>query len=129
MVFWRYPFIIQKLYYQNRPFRFRTEDWIYQYLCLCYLWILFVLQISLYWFWSDSNCSNNFMVSLPQYDFCGMDFLYWLFIWLVLFRPTTLLKKRLWHRCFPVNFEKFFKTLFLCSTSGGCLLLFKGWSL
>ena len=22
-------------------------------------------------------------------------------------RPATLLKKRLWHRCFPVNFTKF----------------------
>ena len=22
-------------------------------------------------------------------------------------RPATLLKKRLWHRCFPVNFVKF----------------------
>ena len=28
-------------------------------------------------------------------------------------RPTTLLKKRLWHRCFPVNFAKFFRTSFL----------------
>ena len=27
--------------------------------------------------------------------------------------PATLLKKRLWHRCFPVNFEKFLRTLFL----------------
>ena len=26
--------------------------------------------------------------------------------------PATLLKKRLWHRCFPVNFAKFLKTLF-----------------
>ena len=25
----------------------------------------------------------------------------------VLCRPTTLFKKRLWHRCFPVNFAKF----------------------
>ena len=25
-------------------------------------------------------------------------------------RPTTLLKKRLWHRCFSVNFEKFLRT-------------------
>ena len=25
-------------------------------------------------------------------------------------RPSTLLKKRLWHRCFPVNFEKFLRT-------------------
>ena len=27
-------------------------------------------------------------------------------------RPTTLLKKRLWHRCFPVNFAKFLITPF-----------------
>ena len=27
-------------------------------------------------------------------------------------RPTTLLKKRLWHRCFPVNFVKFRRTPF-----------------
>ena len=26
--------------------------------------------------------------------------------------PTTLLKKRLWHRCFPVNFVKFLRTPF-----------------
>ena len=26
--------------------------------------------------------------------------------------PATLLKKRLWHRCFPVNFAKFLKTPF-----------------
>ena len=28
-------------------------------------------------------------------------------------RTTTLLKKRLWHRCFPVNFAKFLRTPFL----------------
>ena len=27
-------------------------------------------------------------------------------------RPATLLKKRLWHRCFPMNFAKFTRTLF-----------------
>ena len=27
--------------------------------------------------------------------------------------PATLLKKRLWHRCFPVNITKFLRTLFL----------------
>ena len=27
-------------------------------------------------------------------------------------RPTTLLKKRHWHRCFPVNFSKFLRTPF-----------------
>ena len=37
--------------------------------------------------------------------------------------PATLLKKRLWHRCFPVNFVKFLRTPFLQNTSGR--LLFK----
>ena len=27
-------------------------------------------------------------------------------------KPATLLKKRLWHRCFPVNFVKFLRTTF-----------------
>ena len=27
-------------------------------------------------------------------------------------RSSTLLKKRLWHRCFPVDFEKFLRTPF-----------------
>ena len=26
--------------------------------------------------------------------------------------PATLLKKRLWHRCFPMNFAKFLRTSF-----------------
>ena len=30
-----------------------------------------------------------------------------------LLRPATLLKTRLWYRCFPVNFAKFLRTLFL----------------
>ena len=37
-------------------------------------------------------------------------------------RPATLLKKRLWHRCFPVNFAKFLRTPFLQSISGRLLL-------
>ena len=32
-------------------------------------------------------------------------------------RPATLLKKRLWHRCFPVDFTKFLRTPFLQNTS------------
>ena len=41
-------------------------------------------------------------------------------------RPATLLKKRLWHRCFPVNFTKFLKTPFLQNTFGRLLLTFEG---
>ena len=37
-------------------------------------------------------------------------------------RPATLLKKRLWHSCFPVNFAKFLRTPFLQNTSGRLLL-------
>ena len=32
----------------------------------------------------------------------------------------TSLKKRLWHKCFPVNFEKFFRSLFHRTPSGNC---------
>ena len=31
----------------------------------------------------------------------------------ILPQPATLLKKRLWHKCFPVNFVKFLRTPFL----------------
>ena len=37
-------------------------------------------------------------------------------------RPATLLKKRPWHRCFPVNFAKFSSTPFLQNTSERLLL-------
>ena len=37
-------------------------------------------------------------------------------------RPATLLKKRPWHRYFPVNSAKFLRTLFLRNTSGRLLL-------
>ena len=38
------------------------------------------------------------------------------------FRPATLLKKRLWYRCFPLNFVKFLRTPFLQNTSERLLL-------
>ena len=40
-------------------------------------------------------------------------------------RPATLLKKILWHRCFPVNFTKLLRTPFLQNTSGWLLLDFQ----
>ena len=41
-----------------------------------------------------------------------------------MFRPATLLKKRLWHMCFPVNFAKFLRTLFLIEHLRLLLLIF-----
>ena len=37
-----------------------------------------------------------------------------------LMRRATLLKKRLWHRCFPVDCLKFLRIPFLQNTSRGC---------
>ena len=39
-------------------------------------------------------------------------------------RSKTSLKKRLWHRCFPVNFAKFLRTPFFCRTPPLLLLFF-----
>ena len=36
------------------------------------------------------------------------------------FRPTNLLKKRLWHRCFPVNFTQFLRTPFYRTSPEDC---------
>ena len=40
------------------------------------------------------------------------------------FRSATLLKKRFWHRCFPVNFTKFLRTHFLTEHLQWLLLAF-----
>ena len=37
-------------------------------------------------------------------------------------RPAILLKKRPWHKCFPVNFAKFLRTPLLQNTCGWLLL-------
>ena len=41
------------------------------------------------------------------------------------FQPATLLKKSLWHRCFPKIFAKFFRTFILWNTTGRLLLTIK----
>ena len=40
----------------------------------------------------------------------------------VFLEKATLLKKSLWHKCFPVNFAKFLRTPFLQNTYGRLLL-------
>ena len=37
-------------------------------------------------------------------------------------RPATFLKKRLWHRCFLVNFAKFLRTPFYRTPLDDCFL-------
>ena len=52
--------------------------------------------------------------------FTGKNLCQSLFLNKVTARPATLSKKRLWYRCFPVNFVKFLRTPFLQNTCGGC---------
>ena len=40
-------------------------------------------------------------------------------------RPATLLKKKLWYRCLPVNFVELLRTPFLKNTSGRLLVCFE----
>ena len=41
------------------------------------------------------------------------------------FRPATLLKKRLWHRCFLMHFAKYLRTLFLTEHPHWLLVVIK----
>ena len=41
-------------------------------------------------------------------------------------RPASLLKERLWHRCFPVNFAKFLRTSFSRTPLSDCFYHIRG---
>ena len=45
------------------------------------------------------------------------------YIYITGLRPATLLKRKLWYRCFPVSFVKCLRTPFFQNTSGRLLLL------
>ena len=55
-------------------------------------------------------CEKDFLRNFTK--FTGKHLCQSLFFNKVADRPATLLKKRLWHRCFPVNFLKFLRTPF-----------------
>ena len=71
------------------------------------------------------------MIGIPNLCFCFVSVSYLFngkqppeaFYKKSVLRPATLLKKRLWYRCFPVNLANFLRTPFLQSTSGRLLLL------
>ena len=53
-------------------------------------------------------------IGVPQYftKFTGKHLYRSLFLNKVAGRSATLLKKKLWHKCFPLNFVKFLRTPF-----------------
>ena len=61
--------------------------------------------------------------------FTGKHFCQSLFFKIGVGLRHVALLKRLWHRCFHVNFVKFLRTLFLRNTSSGCFcLIYKHWN-
>ena len=72
---------------------------------------------------SHERCSMKIGVLRNSAKFIGKHLCLSLFFSKVAdLRPTTLLKKRLWHWCFPVNFVKFLRIHFLQNTSARLLL-------
>ena len=62
----------------------------------------------------EHSGSNYQLISYKNVDHYGL--------WTEAATRGVLLKKRLWHRCFPVSFAKFLRTPFLQYTSGRLLL-------
>ena len=72
------------------------------------------------WWWKLLNCSQVFFEKASLMNFVGKN------LWgSHFFNEISYLqsKERLPHRCFPVGFTKYFRTLFLQNTSGWLLLL------
>ena len=71
-----------------------------------------------------SSVKKVFLKALQnsQENICGRVFF---FNQVADLRPTTWLKKRPWHKCFPVNFAKFLRTHFLYNTYGSCFWIIK----
>ena len=96
-----------------------------EHFCLCTMTLSVITFLSLiFWnilffsvFQGNSLKKNNWRSSRPE-EFCKKGVLrnFTKFTGKHLcqsLRPATLLKMRLWHRCFPVNFVKFLRTPFL----------------
>ena len=130
---------ILKISFQNFLYHERLYYWIcfYAWLTLCYQWRLQKFK--------RENCKQpgkiRYCILVKKFSWDNMAFLCGisllpekkaLFFSILqkqssrgVLRPATLLKKRLWRRCFRcMNFVKFLRTLFLQDTSGGC-----SWSL
>ena len=87
------------------------------------------MQIALFFFFSEAvtqRCYVNKVVLRNLAKFTGKHLCQGLFFGKVTgLWPATLLKKRLWHRCFPVNFVKFLQTPFLTEHLWWLLLSFR----
>ena len=102
-------------------------------LCFLLCFINYLTQIVPFFFFVRSSHQEVFckkgvlrnFEKLTRKHLCGSLF----FDKVAGLRPATLLKKRLWHRCFPVNFVRFLRTPFLTEDLRWLLLIFLNVSL
>ena len=66
-------------------------------------------------------CQSHFFIKLQAWGMIKLPEKKCLYLWFKCV-SASVLKKRIWHRCFPVNFVKFLKTPFLQNTPGRLLL-------
>ena len=72
-----------------------------------------------HWIVFEDSCTENWSTLLAN----NLKFYYYRSNRLTVPGPANLLKKRLWHRCFPVNFAKFLRTPFFTDHLWWLLLL------
>ena len=86
-------------------------------------WILWIVQKHLFCVEDVWAAGSETPVRLFKNTFFK-EHLQWLLLTVSSFLLPTLLKKRLWQRCFFCEFCKFFKNIFWQKTSGWLLLVF-----
>ena len=111
-IFWKL-FSLLILFYENNVEKLVGDMWGYSFNWLCQLLYNWIRMNMIF----KSSCSQIFYKIAALKNFTK-------FKWKHLRPVAKSVKKRLQHRCFPVNFVKFLKTPFLQNTSGQLLLNF-----
>ena len=73
---------------------------------------------------SEYHLPEKMFIFRPDLLKKGWEMLKWQILFCSSLRPATLLKRRHWHRCFPVNFMKYLTTPFFTEHLRWLLLLF-----
>ena len=130
-VSWPATLLKKRLWHRCFPVNFAKLLWLQ--LFLGYMLLIKLPASCNYWSNHRSNhqrCSVKIRVLRNFANFTGKHLCQSLsFNKVAGLRPATLLKERLWRRCFPVNFAKFLRASFLQNTFGRLLLCGKTQSL
>ena len=107
------------LYYREKKHAYIAFEIVWSHNCWVFLEHL-MLQLGNHFRNGHQRCSMQKGVLRNLTKFTGKHLCQSLFFYNVVGQAWNFIKKRLWHRCFPVNFVTFLRTTFLQNTSGGC---------